>query len=272
MKIKYIIPFCICLIINSLHVSAQNQSRNQFEVLVYLHNDRYHNITEPTALIEFQKLADKHAFGMTVTRLVSNFSDENLKKYDCVVFLHSTTRDLSPEQLESFKRFIRNGGGFVGIHGASTCAKEDEWYRKLVGRTFTDHPQEQTAVMQVLTKDHPSTMHLPDRWVWTDEWYSYSEPLTDNQIVLITVDESTYDPARAWDNPNRNTAMGKFHPIAWCQEFDGGRSFYTTFGHMVESYKDPLFLNHIYGGIYWAATGYGMYGNFPKTKHQRKEE
>ena len=257
-KINYVLVI-LFMFISMVPAFSQNHSRNQFQVLVYTSPDRWHNITEPTAILEFQKLANRHAFGLTVTQVVSNFVDETLLKYDVLVFLQSTTRDLSAEQLESFKRFIRNGGGFVGIHGASACRREGEWFRKLVGRTFTDHPEEQTAVMHVVDKNHPSTMHLADRWIWTDEWYSYTVALTENQKVLITVDESTYDPDRTWGDENRHTAMGAFHPIAWYQEFDGGRSFYTSLGHMPELFKDPLFLDHIYGGIYWAATGLGLY-------------
>jgi len=257
-KINYILVIII-MFMNVVPVFAQNQSRNQFEVMVYLSPDKWHNVTEPTAILEIQKLANKHAFGLTVTQVVSNFNDENLDKYDVLVFLHSTTRDLSEEQLESFKRFIRNGGGFVGIHATSACGEEGEWFRKLVGRTFTDHPEEQTGVMHVTDKNHPSTMHLADRWIWTDEWYSFTDELTENQKVLITVDESTYDPDRTWEDKDRHTGMGDFHPIAWYQEYDGGRSFYTALGHLSELYKDPLFLDHIYGGIYWAATGLGLY-------------
>ncbi len=52
--------------------------------------------------------------------------------------------------------------------------------------------------------------------------------------------------------------MGDFHPVAWYHEYDGGRSFYTALGHIEETFSDPLFLMHIYGGIYWAATGKGI--------------
>jgi type 1 glutamine amidotransferase len=237
----------------------QPHSTNQFQVMLYTSPDKWHNISEPTAILEFQEMANRHAFGVTWTTINSSFNDESLKKFDVIVFLHSTSRDLSPEQLESLKKFIRNGGGFVGIHGTSACRREGEWFRKLVGRTLTDHPEEQTAVMNVVDKNHPATMQLSDRWIWTDEWYSYSEALTENQKVLITLDEKTYDPNRCWGDPKRKTAMGSFHPIAWYQEYDGGRSFYTTLGHMPALYKDPWFLNHIYGGIYWAATGLGVY-------------
>jgi type 1 glutamine amidotransferase len=227
--------------------------------LLYTSPDKWHNITEPVAIAEFQKLANRHAFGLTLTEIVSNFNDEYLKKFDVIVFLHSTSRDFSPEQLESFQRYIRNGGGFVGIHGSSAFRKnEGDWYKQLVGRAFKDHPEEQTAVLTVVDKNHPANMHLPDKWIWTDEWYAFSEPLTKNQKILLTVDESTYDPARAWGATDRNTAMGSSHPIAWYQEFDGGRSFYTSLGHMAELYKDARFIDHIYGGIYWAATGLGL--------------
>jgi type 1 glutamine amidotransferase len=257
---KYInyILIPIVIFMNTLPAFSQNHSREQFQVLVYTSPDKWHNVTEPTAILEFQKMANRHAFGLTVTEITSNFNDENLQRYEVLVFLHSTSRDLSDEELESFKKFIRNGGGYVGIHAASVCEEEGAWFQKLVGRTFTDHPEEQTAVMYIDDKNHPATMHLSERWIWTDEWYSFSEALTDNQKVLITVDESTYDPDRTWGDDERRTGMGNFHPISWYQEYDGGRSFYTALGHLSELYKDPIFLNHIYGGIYWAATGLGI--------------
>lgn len=49
--------------------------------------------------------------------------------------------------------------------------------------------------------------------------------------------------------------MGKLHPLAWYHNYDGGRSFYTALGHMPYDFSDPIFLNHLYGGIFWAATG-----------------
>ncbi|RZM20462.1 MAG: ThuA domain-containing protein, partial [Pedobacter sp.] len=35
-------------------------------------------------------------------------------------------------------------------------------------------------------------------------------------------------------------------------DFDGGRAFYTELGHVEESYQDPLYLNHLLGGIKYA--------------------
>lgn len=115
----------------------------------------------------------------------------------------------------------------------------------------------QTAVLQVTDKTHPITMHLPNSWVCTDEMNSFGQALTNNQKVILNADEKMYDPDKTWGD-DRVTAMGVNHPIACYQEFEGGRLLYTALGHMRESFKDPLFLSHIYRGIYRAATGLGI--------------
>ena len=61
-----------------------------------------------------------------------------------------------------------------------------------------------------------------------------------------------------FDTNAKPTRTGDFHPISWYHNHDGGRSFYTALGHIPALYEDDLFLEHIYGGIYWAATGNGI--------------
>ena len=251
----------ICLLL-CLQGGAQ-----QFKVLVYTSPDRWHDATVPIAIQKFEELALKHHFNLVWAQNSGSkgvrdvFTEEYLKSVDVIVFLHSRGYDLSAEQMKNFKSFIRKGGGFVGIHAVTANKNQEPWFQQLVGRVFTDHPEEQTAVLTVKDKTHPATFHLPEKWIWTDEWYSYGPALTPNQKILLEVDEKTYDPDRTWGDNNRFTAMGSFHPISWYQEFDGGRSFYTTLGHFPKSFEDPWFLAHIYGGIYWAATGLGKTSN-----------
>ncbi len=47
--------------------------------------------------------------------------------------------------------------------------------------------------------------------------------------------------------------MGFDHPNTWCQDYDGGRSWYTGLGHTKESYVEPDFLHLLLGGIQTAA-------------------
>jgi type 1 glutamine amidotransferase len=254
----------ICTLALLIMISPAPAEGQQFEVMVYTSPDRWHDPTIPTAMTEFRKMADQHDFALTWAQqagsgsITDPFSESVLQRMDVVVFLHSRAYELNEEQRENFKNYIHNGGGFVGIHAASAIPDQELWFQQLIGRVFTNHPEEQTAVYHVINKNHPATMHLPDRWIYTGELYSFNEELTDNLNYLITVDENTYDPSRTWGD-DRETAMGDFHPISWYQEFEGGRSFYTSLGHIPESFEDPWFLAHIYGGIYWAATGLGLY-------------
>ena len=61
--------------------------------------------------------------------------------------------------------------------------------------------------------------------------------------MLATLDESTYSGG----------ADGFDHPIAWYHDYDGGRAWYTGLGHTDASYSEPLFREHLLGGIQYAA-------------------
>ena len=66
--------------------------------------------------------------------------------------------------------------------------------------------------------------------------------------------------------------MGEFHPIAWYQEFDGGRSFYTALGHLDAVHQNLTFNHHLYGGLYWAATGKGILNKSANNKLELNDE
>ncbi|MFC8920964.1 ThuA domain-containing protein [Cellulosimicrobium sp. NPDC057127] len=184
-------------------------------------------------------------------------STEDLQKYATIVFASpvDNTNDLNPDkprlldddELAAFQGYIRSGGGFVGLHAATDTMHTVPWYSELTGggARFVSHPQQQTATMRVESPAHPSTEHLPAAWERFDEWYNYTTNPREDVHVLITLDESTYDPG--------NNAMGEDHPIAWCQNFEGGRSWYEGAGHTDASWTDPLFLEHVLKGIEWTA-------------------
>jgi cytochrome c len=170
-------------------------------------------------------------------------TDTALAQYRVVVFLSTTGDILDPEQKAALERYIRSGGGFVGIHSASDTEYHWPWYGRLVGAWFASHPQIQHATIRIEDADHPSTKGLPSSWERTDEWYNFRSDPRGAVHVLASLDESTYTGG----------AMGSDHPIAWCQNVDGGRSWYTAMGHTRESYAEPLFRLHLWGGIESAA-------------------
>jgi uncharacterized protein len=172
-----------------------------------------------------------------------------------VLILLNTTGDIfdSTEQ-KAIEKFIQSGKGYVGIHSASDTEYGWDWYTKLVGRMFYLHPPTQTAKLNLTANIFPGLQGFIGSPWWTDEWYEFGEEKVKDLTYILAVDESTYNPEAKGSNRTAK-GMGSFHPVAWYHNYDGGRSFYTALGHMPAIYTDAAFLNHIYAGIFWAATG-----------------
>ena len=229
----------------------------QFSVLLFTKTGGWHHESINAGVTAMKKMAERHHFKLEWHEMSSVFNDERLKSYDAIVFLNTTADILNDEQQGAMERFIQSGKGFVGIHSASDTEYEWDWYTKMVGRTFHIHPAIQTAEIDVIDRTFPGVERMPDTFLWTDEFYEFGAERIEGLNYILSIDESTYDPAADWGKV-KGKGMGDFHPIAWYHEYDGGRAFYTGLGHVPATFEDKLFLEHIYGGLYWAATGKGM--------------
>jgi type 1 glutamine amidotransferase len=212
-------------------------------VLVFSRTKGFRHGSIPSGIKAITELGPAHRFAVEATEDPAMFADATLRRFSAVVFLNTTGDALDDAQQASFERYIRGGGGFVGVHSASDTEYDWPWYGRLVGAYFKRHPRVQEAKVNVVNRDHISTKCLPPVWSRTDEWYDFREP-PKGPTILMTLDETSY----------KDGSMGSFHPVAWYHKFDGGRAFYTALGHTNESYADPAFRNHLAGGIIWAAT------------------
>ncbi|MEV6636685.1 ThuA domain-containing protein [Actinoplanes sp. NPDC051470] len=151
----------------------------------------------------------------------------------------------------ALRQYMRAGGGFVGIHNA-IGGTEYNWpyYEGLCGGTqYYDHGANQEGTVVTYAKDS-STEGLPQRWQFKDEWYNWM-PFPERVKFLLGVDESTL-ATRSSTHPGH----GRFHPISWCQYYDGGRSWVTALGHDSAAWTDgsgfvgqAFFKKHIVNGI-----------------------
>ncbi len=211
------------------------------KILVFAKTNGFHHESIADGIIAIQKLGAENHFSVDSTTDSLMLSDANLKQYNVIVFLSTTGKVLGEDQEKALQNFIHKGGGFVGIHAAADCEYNWPWYNKLVGGWFKSHPKQQQAKLKVIDKTHLSTKQLPDVWERWDEWYNYKD-LNPDVHVLIKIDETSYTGGENGDN----------HPMAWYHDYEGGRAFYTEMGHTKESYSDPVYLQHILGGIEWA--------------------
>jgi type 1 glutamine amidotransferase len=236
-KITLLKTISIIVVFTIFFSLKEKQSR----ILVFSKTLSYRHASIEVGKKCIRELGLKNGFRADTTENCNDFNDKNLKKYDAVVFLNTSGDVLDEVQQESFKRFIKSGKGFIGIHGASDTEYDWPWYGKLVGAYFTNHPLDpnvRKGVYQVVDKIHPACKHLPERWEREDEFYNFKD-INPSIKVLLNIDEKSYEGGKNGEN----------HPMSWCHEYDGGRSFYTNLGHTEASYSDPLYKDHLLGGI-----------------------
>lgn len=175
----------------------------------------------------------------------------NLNQYKAVIFA-STTRDalfkhgtaVSPTAAvntttnahldagrTALRQYIRAGGGFVGIHNAFGTEYNWPWYEGLLGNAnYYDHGANQDGKVDIVARD-ASTAGLGS-FAFKDEWYNLV-PFPTRVKFLATVDESSLATKRSV-----HPGHGDFHPVAWCQYYDGGRAWLTTLGHDAAAFTD----------------------------------
>jgi uncharacterized protein len=197
-----------------------------------------------TSVVAIRELGAANHFDVDVSDDPAVFTEANLARYRALVFSNTNNEVLdTPAQRAALQHYLRHGGGFVGIHSACGSMRDWPWFWALIGGSFVRHPKLQEFTIRTVDRSHPSTAHLPATWRWTDEFYFLRDMPTDLKPLLVGELAGLEDPKKPADETT--------HPLAWYHEYDGGRSWNTTLGHRKEAYADPIFRQHILGGILW---------------------
>ena len=230
-------------------ISGCNPAK-QMNALIYTKNGEgyvHDNIAASVAAME--KICQGEGISTEVSDDPGVFTPENLARFDALIFANTNNEGFDNEtQKKAFQEYIRGGGGFMAIHSSNATEREWPWYRAMVGGKFLRHPPHQEFDVLVTDPAHPSTAHLPKRWTVMDECY-YSYHLNPDIHVLLSVDLTTVEDEQKAEYPGET--FGTLFPLCWCHEFEGGRQWYTALGHDIEFYEDPLFVEHLRGGLLW---------------------
>ncbi|MFN3648455.1 MAG: ThuA domain-containing protein [Armatimonadota bacterium] len=217
------------------------------KVLVVTYAAGFAHSSRPVAAATVKKLGEQsgawEVVGVADTKeqVADALSADNLKKIDMVVFA-STTGDLglSPEAKAGFYSWIRNGGGFTGIHSASDTYHGDADYLNLVRGEFLTHGPQVKVTIHNQDPKHPATKAVPQSFEIYDEIYEFKNWERSRVHMLLTMHK----------HPQKDEA-GDF-PVAWTNRVGEGRMFYTSLGHREDVYENEIFLKHLNGGMRWA--------------------
>ena len=200
-------------------------------------------------------MAQERGWAMLATDKGGAMTTATLSKFDLVIWNNISGDVLTLKQRSAFRKYIENGGGFIGLHGsAGDPITFWDWYvDTLIGARFAGHPiakHFQNARVVVENASLPLTRGLPSEWVMKDEWYSFTNnPRASGSTILATLDENTYDPSGM---RGQNLRMGD-HPIAWTRCVGRGRVFYSAIGHLPETYSDPRYKTLLQNAVDWTA-------------------
>ncbi|WP_256102801.1 ThuA domain-containing protein [Streptomyces sp. Ncost-T10-10d] len=222
-----------------------------FRALLFTRAVGYVHASIPAGIQMFKEEAAAGNFELVETADPAVFDDALLKDFDVIVMLQNSGMVWDTDaQREAMQTYVRNGGGVVAIHNTLDMGIEDSfpwWDEAINGGVHM--PAHSPGVLQgtakVADRVHPSTAGLPERWQRPEEWYNFDKNPRGDVHVLVTADETTYNPG--------GSAMGADHPISWCRNTEGGRVWATAMGHDTASYSEAAFRTHVIGGVKWAA-------------------
>lgn len=251
---KTIAAFLFLISFFSPEANSQNTDNSKLKgkkVLVFTKNGKgYIHENIPASIAAFQKLGKELNFIVDTTTNSTLFADDNLKKYDAIIF-SNTNNDVfdTEEQKIAFMRYIQAGGSFMGIHSASGTERNWKWFKLMLGATFLRHPPFQPFTVHILDHKHQATKNLASQWDTKDEFYLFKE-INPSINVLAFSDLSAIKEDNSGNN-SKPDIFGNRYPSVWCHEFDGGRVFYTALGHDKTDYSNPVYLAHIIEGLKW---------------------
>ncbi|HEY0597734.1 ThuA domain-containing protein [Sphingopyxis sp.] len=223
-------------------------------VLIFSKTNGYRHDSIPATVAALSRLVEARGWSGFATENAAVFNPDQLARFDVIVFASATGDMFTHDQRAAFETWLAGGGGFVGIHGAGVDS-HPAWYKAILGyHRFTGHPggadQFPTADVVVDDRRHPATRHLPSRWRWTDEYYSWDAPPAAGAHVLARLDET----GMKLDAKYR---MGERHALLWWRCEGRARIFFSALGHKAETWADPVHLKMVDGAIGWAARRQG---------------
>ncbi|MFT7633374.1 MAG: putative membrane-bound dehydrogenase-like protein, partial [Mariniblastus sp.] len=177
-------------------------------------------------------LADR-GISLVYTDKVQDMTLENLRRYDALV-VYANIDEIDDASTKAILDYVAGGGGFVPLHCATYCFRNQPELVALMGAQFERHG---TGVFQAeIDKPSHELMRGYGGFKSWDETYVHTRHNETDRIVL---------EYRA-DQEGRE-------PWTWVRTQGKGRVFYTASGHDSRTWMNRGFQNLIERGIRWAA-------------------
>ncbi len=211
--------------------------------------DRGHH--QPRARAEqIIPVMDRVGIDVIYTEDLSALTVENLRKFDSLL-VYANIDQLEDQPAQAILDYVATGGGYVPVHCASYCFRNQPRLVELCGAQFQRHGTGDFST-KIETNEHPITEGLFSFVTW-DETYEHELHNSRQRVVLQTREEK-----------------GRVEPWTWVRTHEKGRIFYTAYGHDHRTWENPGFHALLERGIRWASGANKVFDSIPKPKQLTK--
>jgi type 1 glutamine amidotransferase len=241
-KRRLVLIGCLVALVGALlPAAAASAAAPEYRVFVFTGGAANQDVKD--AVKSIRDIGKERGFQVVANGDAEQFTEESLARFRAVVFLNTSGDVLNGDQQAAFEAYFSNGGGFLGIGSAVETEPEWQFLTDILGTRAVDAVDAQAATVEVADQVHPAGEGLPDYWGWTDAFYNFDANVRGESHVIATVDENTYSGG----------SMGFDHPVVWCKDYQGGRSFYSSLGGNQAAFGDADFMGLFTGALEWAA-------------------
>ena len=209
--------------------SPDNPPR-RLEILFLGHkNNRSHN-SELLADI-MTKEYFKNGINITFTSEPDDLNEKNLNNYDGLI-VYANHDTISASQAKALLDFVRNGKGFIPLHCASFCFRNNAEVVEMIGGQFKTHKYDSFPAT-IIKPEHP-VMQGISSFTTKDETYVHDKISKNIEVLTERVEGDHHEP------------------YTWVRPYGKGRVFYTAYGHDQNTFNNQGFLDLVRNGIMWA--------------------
>ncbi len=203
--------------------------------ILYVHGGATFHPTEPGGELLSQLLAADGRFELEMTSDLDKFSSLPGGAYTAVVLYATGFRDeLTPARERGLLDFVRDGGGFIGIHAAADCFRGNGAYIDMLNGEFVHHPEHHEFQVSITEPDHYLTLRMPAFKVYDEMYHLQNHDPDKCTVVADTV----------W--------QGKHMPLAYTRDYGRGRVVYLANGHTLQAWHHPEFQKLLVRSIAWS--------------------
>lgn len=238
------------------------------KVLVFSQHTGFYHWTAPQNVEMLKILGEKSGvFEVTNSYDIDSFDNENLKKFDAVIFnncnpagpkrdlfwdLLQKNSNLSDDKIESLAReyekgfmdYIAQGGGLMILHGAITVQNNSQKFSQMTGGSFDYHPKQQEMHVMEVDEKHPLVAAFSGNgFTHVDEPYFFKNAYSDyNFRPLLYIDVTKLEGLKK--EPEDDISY-----VAWIKKHGKGRVFYTSPSHNAQTLDNLEFLKFLLDGM-----------------------